>query len=300
MLVRERSNFWKYFSDVVFICLGASLEAFSIKFLLVPNDVIDGGLVGIALIFSHLASGRFFSLFLIIITIPFLTIAMRTLGGKFLIKMALAFSSLIISNQIFEMFPGDLLSKNLGDIELIVSGAVVLGVGVGLTLKYGGCVDGTEIVAVLLQKSKGISIGTTILFFNFFIYSFAAIAYNQLTTGVKSIITYMIASFVMDFVNSGARDVKMMYIFTNYPENISESISNDLKIGSTVIESNSARSGRKVYIVLVAVNKIRLNSVKEIIEKEDRNAFFVVSDVSETCNGLVDPIGKTKEVNSVF
>lgn len=299
MLIRERSNFWKFVADVVFISLGAALEAFSIKFLLLPNNVIDGGLVGVSLILSHISSSSLFAFFLVTITTPFLLVGYRMLGRNFMLRMGLAILSLVVSNELFDMIPSDFISKNLDSVELMVTGAIVLGVGVGLTLKFGGCVDGTEIVALLVQKSKGISVGTTILFFNFFIYSFAAVVYGEISTGVKSIITYMIASYVMDFVNSGVRDLKMVYIFTNNEKSILESINSTLRIGSTVLNSSSARSGRDGAIIVTAVSKVHIPILKSIIEKEDPKSFLVVLDIAESKNGTTSPVGFVKNSSIV-
>lgn len=297
MLIKERSDLWQFVSDVVFICLGASLEAFSIRFLLIPNNVIDGGLVGIALILAKLSSAKYFSLLLIVITIPFLVMAFRTLGKMFLFRMGLALTSLVISSTLYEKIPADFISSSLGSVELMISGAIVLGLGVGLTLKFGGCVDGTEIIAILLQKTRGISVGTTILIMNFFIFTFAAIAYGHIATGVKSIITYILASYVMDFVNSGFRDVKMVHIFTSVPEIIEEKINKELKVGATLIDVVSMRSGRGGKMIMAVINKVHVSIIKDIVISEDKNAFIVVMDVSESINGTTHPVGFVKQAS---
>ncbi|MCK5787516.1 MAG: YitT family protein [Chlamydiia bacterium] len=294
IVLDQRSVFWKIFSDVVLICLGAFLESFAIRFLLVPNQVIDGGLVGVALVLAHVTSNKLFGLFLCVVTLPFLILGYKVIGRIFILKTALALFVLVSSSAVFATFPEDLICKHLGDVELIISGAIVLGVGVGLTLKYGGCVDGTEVIALILQRNRGISVGSTILFFNFFIYLFAAIVFGQLSTGVKSIITYMIAGYIVDLVSSGIKDLKMVICITGHSDKIIYKLNKDIRIGSSIVQSTSSRSGREKDIIMIVASKFNLLGIKEAILEIDDNAFIIISDVNEVQNGLVKPLGASK------
>lgn len=292
---------WKFISDSILIAIGAVLEAVSIKFFLVPNNVIDGGLVGTSLILAKISNPELFVTILCIITFPFLILAYNTLGKNILIKMFIALVSFSIADFMMHGMDTTIFVNMLDSFELTITGAIILGIGVGMTIKYGGCLDGTEILALLIQKNKGVSVGRTIFIINIIVFTLATIAYNDVATGIKSLITYAIVSKVMDSTIAGFKEIKEVTIYSKSYKTIASRINSELRTGATLKTVESAYSGKKYKSIFIAIDKFKINELKQIINEEDKAAFIIIKDIIEYENGTVNPIGASKSnINPFF
>ena len=160
-----------------------------------------------------------------------------------------------------------------------VFGGLLLGFGVGLVLLAGGCLDGTEAVAILISKRMNVSVGQVVLFFNVLIYLAAGILFD-LDSALYSMLTYIIVSRVEDFVNTGMQQGKAVMIITDQGEQIAQDIYDSLGRTVTLIEGSGLISGEKIVLYCV-ITRIELSTMRKIIEKDDYSAFMSVSDVSE-------------------
>jgi uncharacterized membrane-anchored protein YitT (DUF2179 family) len=180
------------YKRVWFIFLGASLAATSLQLFLVKNNVIDGGIIGISIILSHITDQEI-GLFLLLLNTPFFIIAYSLLGRRFLMLSLFAILVLSFGTYILEPFP--VLTQN--PILMIVLGGFGLGLGVGITIRFGGCLDGTEVLAILFSKRTAFSIGQYILLFNFFIFGSSILIFG-LTKAIYSLATFLIAYKTID------------------------------------------------------------------------------------------------------
>lgn len=266
-----KKDFWM---DAIFITLGAILAAFSIELILKPNNILDGGVVGISMILSHLLNLKL-GLLTIILNIPFLILGFKQIGIHFLVKASFA---MVVFSAALEVFSGfDCITKD--ELLAVAFGGVLLGIGVGFVLKFGGCLDGTEALAILISKKTSMSIGQFVLYCNVIIYGIAGFLFGIEST-MCSLLTYFIASKVMDYIQEGLNTAKAVMIITNEYENMANAIYKKLGRTVTILNGSGLISGQK-YILYCVVTRLEISELKEVIKAQDQSAFITISDVAE-------------------
>lgn len=258
----------------VLVAVGAIVAAFAIEEFLAPNNIMDGGVVGISMVadvFLPLPLG----VLTVLLNIPFLWIGYRQMGGLFLAKSAFGIAVFSVFLQIFE----DMRNATQEPLLATVFGGVVLGIGVGIVIRYGGCLDGTETMAILLSKKGAFSVGQIVLIFNILIYTVVGFLFGA-DRAMYSLLTYFIASKVIDLVEVGLDEAKAVMIITEEGKRIADEIYQTLGRTVTLLEGEGLISGRKVVLYCV-VTRIELPLLKKVVRDDDASAFMTVSDVSE-------------------
>lgn len=268
------NNKIKIVLEYLLIGIGAVIAAFAIEEFLVPNTILDGGVVGISIMINNL-TGISLSILTICINIPFLLIGSRKMGLKFVLKSAYAMSIFSVFLEVFK----DMTNATSEYLLAVSFGGVILGVGVGLVIRYGGCLDGSEAVAILLNKRFNMPVGQTVLIVNVVIYCVAGVLFG-FDRAMYSLLTYFIASKVIDIVEVGMDESKSAMIITNDSKEISEKIYKKLGRTVTIMEGEGLVSGKKVVLYCV-VTRFEVRELREIIRNIDQSAFVVISDVSE-------------------
>lgn len=182
-----------FFRRLFFIFLGASLAAVSLQLFLVKNYVIDGGVIGISIVLSYITKQEV-GLYLLLLNTPFFIIAYSFLGRRFLILSLFAILVLSVGTYLLEPVPA-LTSHPL---FVILIGGITLGLGVGITIRFGGCLDGTEVLAILFSNRFPLSIGQCVLIFNFFIFSSSIFIFG-IYQALYSLVTFLVAYKTIDF-----------------------------------------------------------------------------------------------------
>ncbi len=271
--------------------IGALIAAFSIEEFLVPCTILDGGVVGIGIMINNL-TGIKLSLLTIVMNLPFLLVGMRTLGHKFIIKSAYAMVVFSFAIRIFEEF-----ESATNEYILAVSfGGVLLGLGVGMVIKAGGCLDGTETVAILLNKKFALPVGQVVLGFNVVIYIIAGFLFG-FDRAMYSLLTYFITSKVLDIVENGINQAKAAMIITDHADDIANQIYQKLGRTVTIMEGEGLVSGKKVVLYCV-LTRFEVGDLRAIIENLDASAFIAISDVSEIIGTHIKK--NSKEDNNVI
>jgi uncharacterized membrane-anchored protein YitT (DUF2179 family) len=263
------------------IAVGALLAAVSIKIFLLPNQLIDGGIVGIALILARLFGENLVSYFLVILTIPFIFLAYKAIRRTFVIHMmaaVLLFAIFMIALQKVPPFIGD-------PLEIIVIGGAILGVGVGLIIRNGGCIDGTEILAIIINRKQGFTVGQVVLFINFFVFAAYGIIFKDWHIALRSLMTYVVAFKMMDMVIVGLDELKSVMVISSKPKELAEAITKELGLGLTVMYGKGGYSGDAKEILFIIVERLDLADLKELVLQEDRNAFMAVENLHEVVYG---------------
>lgn len=283
MKERTKSNVKELVISFIFITVGATVAAFAIEEFLAPNNIMDGGIVGISMIIDKFIFIPL-SVITIILNLPFLIIGYKQLGKMFLVKTAYAMAVFSVMLQVFLTF------TNATEEELLatVFGGVILGIGVGLVIRYGGCLDGTETVAILLSKKISLSVGQIVLVCNIVIYSAVGVLFG-LDRAMYSLLTYFITSKVIDMIEIGMDQAKAVMIITNEGKRIADSIYRRLGRTVTMLEGEGLISGKKVVLYCV-VTRIELSELKRIIKGDDASAFMTISDVSEIVGSHIKKI----------
>ena len=276
----------KFFSYCI-ITMGSFLVAIALGMILIPNSILDGGINGISIILGFLIKIPI-SVFIIIINIPFLIIGWNKFGKDFLFKALYAMVSMSLLLVYFET-----LNPITDDLLLsTVFGGLMLGIGVGLVIRYGGCLDGTEIIAMLISKKSSFSVGQIILSCNIFIYIWAGFLFGW-DRALYSLLTYFITFKVIDMVSEGLEQVKEAVIITTQGREIADDIFKKLGRTVTILNGEGLITGKTVVLYSV-ITRIEVPQLKKIVTNEDRQAFVTISDVSEVIGRHIKSLPKEK------
>lgn len=258
----------------IMITLGAILAAFSLEEFLIPSTILDGGITGISIIINQLSHIQM-SIIVVVLNIPFLILGFKQLGWEFLAKGAYGMLLFSVMLSVFKDMPGVTETELLA----VVFGGVLLGVGIGTVLRYGGCFDGTEIVAMLLSKKLDFSVGQIIFCINILVYAAAGILFGW-DRAMYSLLTYFISFKVIDMVEEGMEQAKAAMIITNESEEIADMIYKRLGRTCTILEGEGLISGKKTVLYCV-ITRLEISELKRIIREYDGSAFVTITDVAE-------------------
>lgn len=259
---------------MIFLALGAFIAGFALEGFLVPNEMIDGGVVGVSMILSHVFKYNL-GLLIVILNIPFVCMAFTKMGKSFVIQTFFAIAMLGIATNIFHSF------KVTGDHLLAtVFGGMMLGLGVGIVLKNEGSLDGTEMMSLVLSKKFGLSVGEIIMAFNIFIYGASGLVFGW-EQAMYSILTYFVAYRVIDTVIDGLDTSKSVRIISDCSEEIGKVLVEDLEIGITYLYGKGGYSGIDKTVIYCVVSRLEMSKLKEVVRRIDPSAFLSVVDVHE-------------------
>ena len=267
--------FKQWIVPLFFITLGAAIAAFALEEFLVPFTVLDGGVVGISMILSQL-SGMPLGVLTIVLNVPFVLLGFKRLGMRFLVRAIYAMVTFSVFLSVFK----DMQAVTDKEILVVAFGGVTLGIGVGLILRYGGCLDGTEIVAMFLSKNTEFSVGQIVLFFNIIIYGVAGLLFGP-DRALYSLLTYFITSKVIDIVENGMEQGKSVMIITDHGKDIADKIYTQLGRTCTQMEGKGMVSNGKKTVLYCVITRVEVPAIKKIINDADVSAFMTISDVSE-------------------
>ncbi|WP_371375460.1 YitT family protein [Sporomusa aerivorans] len=263
----------------IILFIGSIIYAAGLEIFLVPNNVIDGGVVGIAIMASHL-TGLPLGLFLIVVNIPFIYLGYKQIGKTFTLATLFSIISLSYWTNVFLPIPG--LTNDL--FLAAVFGGIILGVGVGLIVRYGGSLDGTEIVAILMDKRTSFSVGELIMVMNLFILSFAGLVFGW-DKAMYSLVTYFIASKVIDITIEGLDESKAVIVVSDQADAISDALMARLGRGVTVLHGEGGFSGEKKHILYTVITRLEISKFKTLVKEIDESAFVTINDVHDVMGG---------------
>jgi uncharacterized membrane-anchored protein YitT (DUF2179 family) len=272
------------FKDTILITAGIFSASFGFKGFLLTNGFIDGGATGISLLIFALTKIPLYIL-IIVVNIPFIILGYRTVSRQFALKAMLAITGLAICLA-FVHFP-DVTKDNL---LVAVFGGFFLGAGIGLSIRGGAVIDGTEILAIYLSRKLGTTIGDIIILVNIIIFSLAAWLLS-VEIALYSMVTYLVASKTLDFVVEGIDEYMGVTIISSHHEEVREMIIQKMGRGLTVY--NGARGYGKrgettdTQIIYTVITRLELNKLTTEIEKIDPNAFVVMNSVKDTKGGMI-------------
>lgn len=271
-----------------FLTIGAIIAASALQLLLIPNTILDGGVVGISIIINKISKIPL-GLLVFFINIPFIFIGYKRLGKIFFIRTIYTMTIFSILLELFKVL------KPITNEMLLatVFGGAILGIGVGLVIRFGGAIDGTEAVALVISKKINLGVGQIVLLFNLIIYSVAGTLFG-LDRALYSILTYFITSKVVDIVSTGLEQTKAALIISDKGTTLTKEIYNKIGRTCTVINGKGYISGEKEILYCV-LTRIEIFELKRIVQNLDKSAFISISDVSEIIGDHIK--STTKEIN---
>lgn len=265
----------------VFMFLGSILAAVGLEIFLVPNQIIDGGVVGISIMASYLTSWPL-GIFIFILNLPFIYLGYMQIGKSFAISTLFSLASLSVWVSVLLPIPGFTNDVFLASIF----GGIVLGIGVGLIIRYGGSLDGTEIIAIILDKRTGFSVGEIIMFFNIFIIGSAGLVFSW-DKAMYSLVAYFVAFKLIDITIEGLDESKGVMIVSDHPHEIAEVLMARLGRGVTILHGQGAYTGESKQVLYSVVTRLEIAKLKTIIKEIDENAFVTINEVHDVMGGKV-------------
>lgn len=269
-----------FLKDLFFLTLGSLIYAFAIEGFLVPSRIIDGGVTGVSMILNTISNIPL-GILILVINIPFIVLAFQKLGKRFVIS---TFYSILVFSAGVTLFNhilhGHCVIENLELFLVSIFGGLILGSGVGLVIRNGASLDGTEILAIYTTKKIPFSVGEIIMFINLFIFTVAGFVYDW-QHAMYSIVTYFIAYKTMDVVIEGLNESKSVFVITDYSKEIGTDIIEKMDVSVTYIDAEGGYSGQKKRIVYCVISRLQVQKLKEIAKNIDPRAFIAIENVYE-------------------
>jgi uncharacterized membrane-anchored protein YitT (DUF2179 family) len=281
----RRINLERAIKDSLFILAGVASAGFGLKGFLLPNTFIDGGVMGISLL-VNIVTGIDLSILVVMINLPFVVIAYTQVSRKFAIRTLIAIILLAMALAWVE-FPIMTHDKLL----IAVFGGFFLGAGIGLSIRGGSVIDGTEVLAIYSSRKTTLTVGDVILVLNIVIFSVAAYLIN-VETALYAILTYLSASKTVDFVVHGIEEYTSVMIVSEKSEEINNAIVTRLGRGVTVLKGKSGfgkkgHRSKDVDVIYSVVTRLELQRLLTEIIKIDPDAFVVENSVNDIKGGMI-------------
>ncbi len=268
-----------YVKKYAMIFVGAIIAAFGLEEFLIPNNVIDGGIVGVSIMMETI-TGMSMGVFLVLLNIPFLFMGYKQIGKNFAIATLVAICFLAVWSEIF-----DPLEKVTDDPFLAaIFGGIIDGIGVGMIIRAGGSLDGTEIVAIIMDKKSVFSVGEVVMFINLFILSSAGLLYGW-DKAMYSLVAYFVISKMIDVVIKGLDESYAVMIVTNEHEEITSALNDRLGRGVTLLHGAGGYTGESKEVLYCVVTRLEVDKLKEIVLDKDENAFVTINAVHDIVGG---------------
>jgi uncharacterized membrane-anchored protein YitT (DUF2179 family) len=282
---RLKKRVLNYLRDFLIIILGVVSAGFGLKGFLMPNGLIDGGVTGISLLInkeSHIS----LSILILILNIPFLLFGFRQISMGFCMKSIGSITALAIAVAII---PYPIITND--KILVAVFGGFFLGAGIGLVIRGGAVIDGTEVLAIYLSRKASLTVGDFILIFNIIIFSVAAYLLT-IEVALYSILIYLAASKTVDFILEGIEEFTGVTIISTRSHQISQMIKKKLGRGLTIYTGRkgfgkSGESNQEVDIIFTVITRLEINRLTTEVERIDPRAFIVMQSIRDTRGGMV-------------
>ncbi|MDQ3551524.1 MAG: YitT family protein [Bacteroidota bacterium] len=284
--------------DIFQVAVGVISAGFGLKGFLLPNGFVDGGAMGISLLINHQTNLPLSSL-IIGVNLPFLLLGYRQISRNFSLRSIIAIIALAIA---VAFIPYPVVTDD--KVLVAVFGGFFLGVGIGMAIRGGGVIDGTEVLAIYLNRNSSLSVGDFILVFNIIIFSVAAYLLS-IEIALYSILTYLSASKTVDFILEGIEEFTGVTIVSSRNRQIADMIQNKLGRGLTIYAGKKGfgKRGENEFsndILYTVITRLEVNRLVHEIEKIDRTAFIVLQSIKDTRGGMVKklPLKKMKTGNN--
>jgi uncharacterized membrane-anchored protein YitT (DUF2179 family) len=271
----------EYAKSVIPVMLGAAIYAFGLHYFVIPNELMEGGLTGIALLLNY-SLGLPPSWTTLAMNIPLFVWGWRAFGGRGMILTILGTVSLSFFLWVMERMIRsgwiEPLHSNPDYILAALYAGLTIGAGLGIVFRFGGTTGGSDIIARLANKKKGLAMGRVILWFDVIVIGLS-LFYIPKEKVLYTLVTVFIASRIIDFINEGAYAAKAFTIMSKFPDRISSRISEELDRGVTLIQARGAYSQSSTEVVYCVVYRQEERRLKTLVHEIDPGAFIIISDV---------------------
>ena len=275
---------WQNF---LFLALAGAINAVGVTMFLAPVNLYDSGISGTSMLLWQVTPEQFnLSLFLVLLNVPLFLFGLKRQGWCFTVYSLFAVCIYsLVSFLITDVFPVDVANASpfAGQDLLLcaVFGGLISGVGSGLTIRFGGAIDGMEVLGVIFAKSLGLTVGSFVMAYNVVLYLLIGIVFNSWVLPLYSIVTYAVGNKTVDFVVEGFDKAKSVMIVTSMEEAVCKALSEEFGRGITQLHGRGYYSGADKCVIYFVVNRFQIPEVKTLVTEIDPNAFITISEISD-------------------
>lgn len=273
--------------NFLLLLIAGIINSIGVTMFLAPVHLYDSGFSGTSMLLWQLTPEEFtLSFFLIVLNIPFFLYGYKKQGFVFTVYSIFAVTIYSLSSyMITNVLPIDVSTASpVAGTDLLlcaIFGGIISGVGSGLTIRFGGAIDGVEVMAVIFAKRLGLTVGNFVMIYNVILYLVVGVALNSFILPLYSILTYCAAVKAVDFIVEGFDKAKSAMIITTKEEEISEALSQTFGRGITHIDAKGYYAGKEQTIIYFVVNRFQIAKMKDLVAEIDENAFVTISEVSD-------------------
>lgn len=278
-LLRRRKTAMDWIKKYLVLIIGSLIYSAGLEIFLVPNNIIDGGVVGISIMASYL-TGIPFGVYMLVLNLPFLYLGYKQIGKTFAISTIVSIIAISVFSEFLEPVPQITQDYFLAAIF----GGIIAGAGVGLVIRQGGSLDGTEITAIILDRKTSFSVGEVVMFFNLFILGAAGFVFGW-DKAMYSLVAYFIISKMIDVVLKGLDESYAVMIVSDEYEEIADALMHRLGRGVTYLHGKGAYTGDDKQVLYCVVTRLEVVKLKEIALEKDETAFVTINPVHDIVGG---------------
>lgn len=284
-------NFKLSTKNFIALTIVGVINAVGVTLFLVPAQLFDNGISGTSFLLDMVTPPFLvLSMFLILLNFPFYIVGAKKLGRNFVIYSLYAIFIYSLFSFLFRnVLPIDFSNGSpfTGSDKLLsaIFGGMLSGIGSGIVIRFGGAIDGVEVMAVLFAKKLGVSVGMFVMGYNILLYTLSAVVFKSWLIPLYSIITYVVGIKAIDFVVEGPDKAKAVYIVTEHGTSLRFVLGEQLGRGVTVFDASAAHSKQDKKMIFVVDNRFEVGKIKRLVEENDLSAFVTITDVSETMGG---------------
>lgn len=274
------------YTNFIFLTLAGIINAVGVTLMLAPAGMYDGGFSGTSILLSQLTPLSM-SIYLLILNIPFFLFGLKKLGGPFIVYSLYTVAVYSLFSYLFQNVFGIDFSDGspvAGNDLLLCSvfGGVISGIGSGLTIRFGGAIDGVEVMAVVFAKKIGMTVGSFVMSYNVLLYIIAGVVTKGWVAPLYSIVAYTVGLKAVDFIIDGFDKAKSAFIITDRHEEVADALTEEFGRGVTSIDATGHFSQSQKTVLFCVVNRFEVGKLKSIVTQIDASAFLVINDVTDT------------------
>lgn len=273
--------------NFIFLFIAGAINAFGVTCFLAPVNLYDSGISGTSILLSQVTpSFLSLSMFLLILNVPLFLYGLKKQGIVFTIYAIFSVTIYsIVAWLITDVFPIDVsIASPLAGQDLLlcaIFGGLISGVGSGIAMRFGGAMDGIEVMAVIFSRLIGVSIGTFVMVYNVILYIICGLVINSWILPLYSIVAYFVGSKTVDFIVEGIDRSKAANIITSNPSEVCAALSEEFECGITIMNATGFYSNSPKAMVYLVLNRFQVGKMKEIVKDKDPNAYISISEVAD-------------------
>lgn len=274
-------------TNFIFLTIAGIINAIGVTMFLAPVNLYDSGISGTSILLSQITPAYLtLSIFLIILNVPLFLYGLKRQGGTFTCYAIYTISIYSLSAYLItDVLPVDVsIASPLAGQDLLlcaIFGGLISGIGSGMAIRFGGAMDGIEVMAVIFAKRLGITVGTFVMIYNIALYIISGIILSSWILPLYSVVAYAAALKTVDFIVEGVDRSKSAMIVTTQHEKVCAALSEEFGCGMTIIDSKGYYSNSEKKVVYIVINRFQITKMKDIVHTEDPTAYISISEVAD-------------------